>query len=105
MDVLKRIRTLMDQYGWSEYKLAEKAGMESSTLNVMFHRKSIPQVPTLEKITAAFGITMAQFFSEEGAPVVLTPEQQRALDAWNVLSPEQKDAILLLMLDLNHPKK
>ena len=105
MDVLKRIRDLMDEYGWTEYRLAENAEMDSSTLNVMFRRKSMPTVQTLEKITAAFGITMAQFFSEEGAPVVLTPEQKRALDAWNVLSPQQKDAVLLLMLDLNHPKK
>lgn len=105
MDVHERIHNLMDQYSWSEYRLATEAGVEGSTLNKMFQRKSMPTVQTLEKITAAFGITMAQFFSEEGAPVVLTPEQQRALDAWNVLSPEQKDAILLLMLDLNHPKK
>ena len=57
----------------------------------------VPTIPSLEKICAAFGITLSQLFAEGNAPVSLTDRQQELLTRWAKLSAEQQDAVLALI--------
>ena len=43
-----------------------------STLNTMLHKTYVPTVPLLMKICNGFGITIAQFFTEEDETARLT---------------------------------
>lgn len=78
MDAQKRIRQLMDERGWTDYRLAKEANLSHSTVTNMFNRNNAPTLPTLEAVCKAFGITLAQFFSEGNGPAEMT-EEQRAL--------------------------
>ena len=90
MDVQRRIRRLMESRGWSEDRLAKEAGLSQSTISNLFRRNNAPGISTLETICGAFGITMAQFFSEGGEAVVLTEEQRAMLVQWATLTEEQR---------------
>ena len=90
MDVQGQIKKLMDIKGWSEYRLAKEAGLPQSTISHLFKRNNAPTYPTIEAICGAFGITMAQFFADEGEAVVLTPEQRELLLLWGTLAHEQR---------------
>lgn len=97
MDVLQRIRELLDQRQWSIYRLAQVSGINPSTLGNLFTRNNVPTIPTLERICDALGITLAEFFSEENA---LSPEEQldkRMEKKWAALAPAQKLLLLQLM--------
>ena len=74
MDAKARIRELMAERKWSEYRLAIASGLSQSTVANIFNRNTTPSVATLESICAGFGITLAQFFAE-GEMVELTEEQ------------------------------
>ena len=90
MDCLERIRTLLEERGWSVYRLAQEAGVPQSTLANLFLRNNMPMVPTLERICQALGITMAEFFSQQPT---LPPEEEltaQLLEEWAALSPAQK---------------
>ena len=65
MDTQKRIRELMEERGWTDYRLAKEANLSHSTLTNMFNRNNAPTLPTLEAVCQAFGITLAQFFANE----------------------------------------
>lgn len=97
MDVMGRIQQLLRQRGWTEYRLAKESGLSQSTLNNIFSRHTVPTVATIEMIAKSFGITLSQFFAESGESVELTGEQQRLLEKWNALSPEQRKALLNLI--------
>lgn len=75
----KRIRQLMDERGWSEYRLAKESNLSQSTISNIFRRDNAPTLPTLEAVCEAFGITLAQFFSEGSNPIELTDEQGELL--------------------------
>lgn len=92
MDAKARIRELMQERGWSEYRLAIASGLSQSTVANIFNRNTVPSVATLESICAGFGITLAQFFAE-GDFVELTVEQQEMFTAWSTLTKEQKDVL------------
>lgn len=48
------------------YKLAKLSGVSQSTLSNMFSRNNDPSISTLEDICRAFGITLSQFFADDG---------------------------------------
>lgn len=96
MDAKERIRQLMQERGWSEYRLAVASGLSQSTIANIFNRNTTPSVPTLESICNGFGITLAQFFAE-GNLVELSPEQQEMFAEWSSLSKDQKDALAQLI--------
>ncbi len=96
MDAQKRIKQLMEERDWTDYRLAKESGLSHSTVTNMFNRNNAPTLPTLEAVCQAFGITLAQFFSEdEESP--LTEEQQKLFSRWSTLTDEQKHLLLELM--------
>lgn len=101
MNIQKRIRELMEERGWSDYKLAKESGLSNSTISNMFNRNNSPTVPTLEQLCGAFGITLAQFFSENDSDVDIKAEQKELFAKWSTLTPAQKDALLKLIDTIN----
>lgn len=97
MDAQKRIRQLMEERGWSEYRLSKESKLSQSTIANVFKRNNAPTLPTLEAVCKAFGITLPQFFSEGSDPIELTEEQKELFKRWSTLSDEQKKLLLDLM--------
>ena len=97
MDLLERIKTLRDERGWSNYRLAKEAGISEGSLNNLFRLNNLPTIPTLEAICAGFDITLSQFFAEDGEAVVLSDDQRDMLNTWNTLTKDKKTALLELL--------
>ena len=93
MDTLIRLRKLLQERGWSEYRLAKECGLSDSTIANIYHRNTVPSIPTLDAICKGFGITLSQFFAE-GDLVEMTPSLKMLFDAWTPLTPKQKAALL-----------
>ncbi|MDR1409599.1 MAG: helix-turn-helix domain-containing protein [Oscillospiraceae bacterium] len=102
MDIQERIKRLMDAKEWSEYKLAKEADLPQSTISHLFKRNNAPTYPTIEAICRAFGITMAQFFADEGEAVVLRPDQWELLLQWGTLTEEQRQIVISTMKHFNN---
>ena len=96
MDVLARIQQLMDQRGWTIYRLAKESHVSEVTIGNNYRRHTQPSLSTLEAICRGFGISMAEFFSD-GEIVQLTPELKQLFDLWMALTPEQKNAASTVM--------
>lgn len=95
MDVLEKLRTLLNERGWSEYRLAQKAGLNESTISNIYRRNTVPTIATLKAVCDAFGITLSQFFADDDSDMVeVTPELKELLDAWGPLTPEQRSVVL-----------
>ena len=92
MDINKRMLELMEQKGWSEYRLSKESGISGSTIANLFRRNSIPSIPTLEALCAGLGISLSQFFAENDL-VELNPEQQEVFTKWRVLTEKQKTVV------------
>jgi len=96
-DVLAAIVAYREERGWTEYQLAERSGLPQSTISSWYRKDMIPTIPSLEKICAAFGITLSQLFAEGNAPVSLTESQRRLLERWSRLDEEQQEIIFSLI--------
>lgn len=95
ININERIISLRLERNWSEYQLSEYAGITQSTISSWTRQNVIPSITNLEKICDAFGITLSQFFMEDGAqPVCLTEQQKTMFDTWNRLAPDQQTTLL-----------
>ena len=96
-DILSMITEYREDRGWTEYQLAERAGLPQSTISSWYRKSMVPTVASLEKICQAFGITLSQLFAENEEAVTLTDSQQILLQRWSRLSKEQQKAIFNLI--------
>lgn len=93
IDVLERITYYQKKKGWTEYQLAEEAGMTQSTISSWYRKNIVPSVPSLEKICGAFNITLSQFFATEDETGSLTDNQKQLVNAITRLSEPQQSTL------------
>ena len=103
MDTHERLRQLLNERGWTEYRLAKNCGLSESTIANIYRRNTVPSLATLEAICKGFGITMAQFFAE-GEMVEISPELKELFDNWVNLTTEQKKAANQMLKAMNKDK-
>lgn len=100
MDVKARLKQLMDERGWTIYKVAKEADIPWSTVRNMFKRNTEPSVATLECICRGMGMTLPQFFDIENQ-MGLTTEQRQLIQQWSKLNDRDKCIIRELLESLN----
>ncbi|MCR4601771.1 MAG: helix-turn-helix transcriptional regulator [Clostridia bacterium] len=112
----------MKERGWSIYRLAKETGLSQSTLAHIFRKDSVPTVATLEVICRSFGLSLSQFFAEDG-PLrtadkstlqdsvtssvsssekaidsrYLSKEQARLISGWSLLSSDQRELVQVMI--------
>ena len=99
MNVNERIRVLMEERGWTSYRLAKESGLSEGTVGNIFRRNTVPSMATLQAICGGLKITLAQFFAD-GDMIELSPDLKELFDDWVNLTAEQKDAVRHIMKTL-----
>ena len=99
MDVKARLQQLMDERGWTIYRVAKEADIPWSTVRNMFKRNTEPSIATLECICRGMGLTLPQFFDEENE-MGLTPEQKQILSQWQRLNERDRQIVAALIESL-----
>ena len=100
MDVKERLQQLMDERGWTIYKVAKEAGIPWSTVRNMFKRNTEPSIATLESICKGIGMTLPQFFDVDNH-MGLTDEQRQLIQQWSKLNDRSKRLVSELVDALN----
>lgn len=100
MDTHEKLRQLLKERGWTEYRLSKNCGLSESTLANIFRRNTVPSIATLETICKGFGITMSQFFAENEM-VELSPELKELFDNWVFQTPQVKASVLQLLKSIS----
>lgn len=101
MDIVGKIKILMELNNWTEYQLAKRAGLSQSTVNSMFRKNNTPTIPTLECICRAFGMSLSAFFAEDEPKEAFSPDQLNLFEEWLELSEEQKEILRKFVAEKN----
>lgn len=92
-----RIEELCSNGGITRYQLSRRTGISQSALSDIVKKKNVPTLATIEKICAAFGITIAQFFIQGEHLPDLSGEQKELLLLWDGLKLEEKEIVKTFM--------
>jgi len=96
MTVVEKIDMLRKERGWSVNKLAYEAALTQSTVANMFTSGSEPKISTLRLICDAFGISLSEFFYENGESEI-NPKMLDMLLYYKKLPLEEQTAIFELI--------
>lgn len=92
--VLKKVSQLLAERNWTLYRLAKESEISYSTLSNTFHRNNVPSVSTLIRVCEGFGITLSEFFDEEGTSVKqLTVSDEKLLADFHRLPRNDKNLV------------
>lgn len=95
INILERIRNLMDEKNMSENALSKKCDLPQSTINSLFVKNNVPTLPTLIKICQGLGVTVTQLLLEDGDDtVVLNSNQLELIKYWNSLSEANQNVLM-----------
>ena len=78
MDVKERLQPLMDERGWTIYRVAKEADIPWSTVRNIFKRNTEPSISTLEALFKGMGMSLPQFFDTDN-DMGLSPDQAQLL--------------------------
>ncbi|ENM2495708.1 MULTISPECIES: helix-turn-helix domain-containing protein [Serratia] len=74
----QRLADLRQQQGWSLEELAQRTGLSRATLSRVERAETSPTASLLNRLCAAYGLTMSRLLSdiEDEPPELLRPQQQ-----------------------------
>lgn len=100
MDIIERIKQLRDERGWSTNQLALEAELTQSTVATLLTKASaLPSLDTLTRLCNAFGMTLAQFFTEEEQSELVSVQEKHLIEQYRKLPDKKKEAVLTLLED------
>ena len=92
--IADRLVDLCEKRGLTKYRLAQLTGMSQTAIGSIISKESI------EKLCSAFGITLAQFFSNEESHPNLTETQREILMIWDSLDVEERKVFMTMIRGL-----
>ena len=97
--IADKITSLCEKCDISKYRLSQLSGISRSSLGRIMAQENLPSLITLEKICAALGVTLSQFF-QEGNSENLTEKQKEVLRIWNNLSTNEQETVMSMLRGL-----
>lgn len=69
-----KLETLLNEKGWTKYRLAKESGLAQATVHDILSGKKVnPNANTLAKIADALGVSVNEFFDNEDIPTEEKP--------------------------------
>lgn len=97
MNIMERIDALCKEHHISKYRLSQITGISQSAFSKMARQQSSLSLETIQRISDAFGISMAQFFSDADEYPDLTEQQKRLIHYWTLMNAKKREFVLLLL--------
>ena len=93
--VTERLQKLLKERGISQYRLAELSGLSTKTIDPIFAEYRLPELPTLEKISFGFDITLSELLNFDGDPKnVMTSDEKDIIECYRQMPEREKRRIL-----------
>lgn len=96
VDLVKRIKELMDKKGWTSYELSAQTGISTNAIYDWFKIGATPSLTNVVKICEAMDISLEQFFCGEQM-YCPSDEEQAILEQWFRLSDLERNTVLQLI--------
>lgn len=110
MEVGKQLRAVRTAFGLSQRELAKRAGVTNGMVSLIEQDKVSPSVGSLQKILAAFPMTMAEFFTrdmEAGGDVVFRAKELPDVGTgdiqYRLIAASRRDRKMSILSELYEP--
>lgn len=97
MNIAENFKALRIVKNFSVYKLSKLSDVSENYIHKIERGESIPSVLVLEKLLRSLGVTLSEFFCEDGCAMYPTELEREILTSFRRLTSEEADTILKLI--------
>ena len=102
MTIGENIRIARKKSGLTQEELAERLGITFKAVSGWENGKYQPTIETLNKLLSPMGITLAEFFNENGDVSVLTDREKEVVASFRTMPEDKAELYLQLGKALNN---
>lgn len=102
MEYGKRLNELREAKQLSIYKLSQDSGVSQGHISDLENGKYQPTIEMLNKLLSPMGITLAEFFNENGDVSVLTDREKEVVANFRTMPEDKAELYLQLGKALNN---
>lgn len=99
MDIGEKLRSIRQSKNMTIYRLSMITGISQNHISGIELGNRQPTIYTLLRLLEPLGITLAEFFNEDGSPMELTENEKKLIENYRCL-PEEKAEVLLYLSQL-----
>ncbi len=96
MEYGKRLKQLREPKEYSIYRLSKDSDISQGHISDLENGKNQPTIETLKKLLTPMGITLSEFFNEDGEVSVLNDREKEIVTSFRTMNDE--NAALYLQL-------
>ena len=101
MDYGTRLKKLREAKEISIYKLAQESGLSQGHISDLENGKNQPTIDTLQRLLTPMGISLPEFFNEDGEVSVLNDREKELVSSYRTLPDDKAELFLQLGKALN----
>jgi len=99
-----RLKSLRGQLGWNQSKLAKESGVTPAAINMIESGKRVPTVAVMQRISAAFGLTVSELIGEVKISESDCERFYRKFGVLDQISGKDQEILLYLANRLRRPR-
>ena len=101
MDYGARLRQMRKAKGFSMYKLHQESGLSQGHISDLEKGINQPTIDTLQRLLAPMGISLAEFFNEDGEVSILSDKEKELISDFRTLPDDKAELALRLVQAMN----
>ena len=96
-----RLKQLRKAKGFSMYKLHKESGLSQGHISDLEKCINQPTIETLQRLLTPMGITLAEFFNEDGDVSILSEREKELVSGFRTLPDDKAELVLQMINALN----
>ena len=96
-----RLKYFREAKGISIYKLSQDTGVSQGHISDLENGKNQPTIDTLKRLIVPLGITLSEFFNEDGEVSVLTEKEKELVSIYRTMPDDRAEVYVTLGKFLN----
>ena len=96
MEYGKRLKQLREAKEYSIYRLSKDSDISQGHISDLENGKNQPTIETLKKLLTPMGITLSEFFNEDGEVTVLNDREKEIVTSFRTMNDENASLYLQL---------
>lgn len=101
MEMGERLRCIRESKKMTIYKLSQETGISHNHISDLERGVRKPSVETIRRLITPLGITLSEFFNEDGEIIYLSQREQELIYNFRALPSKQANGIFELIRVMN----
>ena len=93
MEYGKRLKQLREAKEFSIYRLSKDSDISQGHISDLENGKNQPTIETLKKLLTPMGITLSEFFNEDGEVTVLNDREKEIVTSFRTMNDENASLV------------